>query len=645
MTYPAAPRRSRWLLFPRTNRRSGHAVMSVLILLSSILVLSAANFPFPTLLQAEALPIIRYSSTSNSLTIGRPYLPLEEGEARFITNPSHPDAPKLHITLPELHTWAMDAGEPSLIVDTGNGIWEIAVHITIEDTAQLDLTAGSGVQEIRLISRPDASHNLIADGGTLHIDGIKLYSWDDSPDANSYDTTYLVKNGVMQTRSFLAALYGGRMDIHNAEIMYLGYEERNERVGYGKGEPSGLSWRLRPPGADDPAGGPKGSIVNSKVHHNYFGMYSYEAVELEIRDSEFYEHYFYGLDPHDYSYGFVVANNIIRDNGYTGLIFSRHCTDNEIYENEIYNNGAHGFMLDRGSDRNLVRDNVLRDNVEDGIAIYQSSDNVIEGNEIRNNGRSGIRISAEFDADDVYDGLAIDNVVWGNTISDNGRDGIYVVDRADRNRILGNGVERNARSGLLLNSGLSIVQNNRFVDNGREGILLSNEVYLSGNGEAGESLPPLGEPAVGNQLLANHVQQNDDNGIVIDGGGENRIGALGAGNVITGNVGSGLLLDRTGHTIVAHNEIYQNVADNGAGIELKCDDPGITYDLVYNTIIDNQATDAKGRGAGILLNTGCFPLINNNRIYNNVYPSGIGNLQNKNPNDSATVDATANIWA
>lgn len=600
----------------------------------------------PLFLYAQDLPPIRYSSTSNILTIGRPYLPLMEGEGSFVTDPSHPDAPKLHITLPELHQWTLEQGEADLLHNVGNGIWEIAVDIDVEDTAQFDLTAASGVKEVRLISRPDASYNLISDGGTLNIDGIKLYSWDNSPGVNDYDQSFLTKDGVTQTRSFLAALYGGRMEIKNAEIMYLGHEELNNRVGYGKGEPSGLAWRLRPSGTEDPEHGPKGSIINSKVHHNYFGMYSYEATRLVIRDSEFYDHYFYGLDPHDYSHGFVVANNIIRDNGYTGLIFSRLCTDNDIYGNTIFNNGGHGFMLDRGSDNNRVYDNTIYANKEDGVAIYQSSNNHIYDNTIRDHARYGIRISAEYDVEDVYDGLAINNIIQGNRISNSGRDGIYVTDRADRSYILDNEVRDNVRVGLLLNSSLSLVQGNLFFDNGREGILVDNEAYTTGSGEHGTSLPAIGVPGTENQILANRVISNAEYGIEIDLGSNNRIGSLGAGNIISGNVGSGIVLNRTGTTIIDSNEIYNNVAGNGAGILAKCDAASpVTHQITGNVITGNFATDTKGRGAGVYLQAGCLAQINGNRLHANHNSTYIANLQNDNPTGSTAIDATNNIWA
>lgn len=610
-----------------------------------MLSLIVAFVPLHQFVYAQELPPIRYSSTSKILTVGRPYLPLLEGEGPFVTDPSNPAAPKLFITLPALQRWTESIREPDLIREVSAGVWEIAVEIEIEDNAQLNLTDSSGVQEVRLISRPDASYNLLSVGGTLHIEGIQLYSWDNTPGVDSYDTSFLTKDGVMQTRAFLAALYGGRMDIINAEVMYLGYEELNDRVGYGKGEPSGLAWRLRPTGTENPAHGPKGSIIQSKIHHNYFGMYSYEATNLEIRDSEFYDHYFYGLDPHDYSHGFVVANNRIHDNGYTGLIFSRYCTDNIIYGNEIYRNGSHGFMLDRGSDRNIVYQNTIYENKYDGIAIYQSSNNQIYDNTIHDHERYGIRLSAEFDEADLYDGLAVDNLIRNNQISHSGRDGIYVTDRADRNRILENIITDNTRIGLLLNSGQSTVQGNLIARNGREGVLIDDEAYTGGTNKGGPALIPIATPGSANQILANLILNNGDAGIIVDRGSANQIGSLGAGNLISGNLSSGIVLNFTAATVVNNNEILHNRAGNGAGILAKCDAATpVTHQITDNVITANFATDNKGRGAGIFLMTGCLAQIRGNRLYANENSSYTANLQNGNPADSPPIDAGNNIW-
>ena len=93
---------------------------------------------------------------------------------------------------------------------------------------------------------------------------------------------------------------------------------------------------------------------NSDIHHNYFGQYSYEAFGLIIKNNEFHNNDFYGIDPHDYSTHFEVAYNKVYNNGKHGIIFSRHCTLNSIHDNEVYGNAEHGIMLDRGTNNNQI---------------------------------------------------------------------------------------------------------------------------------------------------------------------------------------------------------------------------------------------------------------------------------------------------
>jgi parallel beta-helix repeat protein len=605
--------------------------------------------PTTQLYAQNTLPALRYTTTGSSgptITIGWVYNRAYPEEAPYVGDPSHPNAPKLSITLPQLLEWVQSRNFTPTVQLLGNGVWQLDVNLVILDNARLDLTAASGVKELRLTSRPDASFNIISRGGWINIDGIKVYSWDNSPNVNGYDDTFLTVNDVMQTRSYLAALYGGRMDIKNAEIMYLGYEELNQRVGYGKGEPSGISWRLRPQGVSNPATGPKGSIINSKVHHLYFGMYSYEAVGLVITDSEFYNHHYYGLDPHDYSYGFTIANNKIYDNGYTGLVLSRGCTDNVIYGNQIYNNASHGLMLDRGVNRNLVYDNVIINNVEDGFVIYQSSYNQIYNNEIRNNGRYGVRISAEFDDADIFDDVASDNVIRNNIVTGSGKHGIYLIDRADRNVIVANQVISSTEVGILLNSGLSLVQGNTVIDSGKDGLLVDNKPYTSGTNPGGPSKPPLGQPGQQNEILANRFERNGERGIDINGSALNRIGSLGAGNIVTGNVLGGILLKNAGATIIDSNEIRNNRASNGAGVNSICT-PGnpVTHTFTNNVIIENLASNNKGYGAGVNLGEGCLAHLSGNWFYNNRTINGeAANLQNGNLAGSPDIQATGNVW-
>lgn len=639
------------------TRRGGQPLFSRVSRLLFILLLSMTTLafilrqwdqPLPTAYAQNSLPALRYSPSSSNgptITIGWAYSRAYPDEAPYVGDPSHPNAPKLAITLPQLLDWVQSKNYTPTLQLLGDGVWQLDVNLIILDNARLDLTSASGVKELRLTSRPDASYTIVAKGGWINVDGIKVYAWDNSPGVNEYDQTFLTVNEVMQTRSYLAALYGGRMDVKNAEMMYLGYEELNSRVGYGKGEPSGLSWRLLPAGATDPATGPKGSIINSKIHHLYFGMYSYQAVGLVITDNEFYEQYFYGLDPHDYSYGFTIANNYIHDNGYTGLVLSRGCTDNLIYGNRIHHNASHGIMLDRGVNRNLVYDNEIIGNKADGFAIYQSRYNQVYNNVIRDNGRYGIRISAEFDENDIFDDLASDNVIRQNLVSGSGKHGIYLSERADRNDIIDNQVISSTENGIQINVGLTTVQGNLVRGSGKDGLLIDSKPYTSGTNLGGPSKPPLGQSGYTNQILANRIERNGESGIYINNGGDNRIGSLGAGNLIRENLDSGIVLKRTTATVLDSNEVRANRAGNGAGVNATCvATTPATHTFVNNVIIGNVSTDGKGYGAGLYLGEGCDAQITGNWLYGNQSGATEANLQNGNLAGSPAIEATGNLW-
>src|SRR5262249_54545602 len=281
--------------------------------------------------------------------------------------------------------------------------------------------------------------SLTAHGGHLLIQDIKVTSWD----GNDVDKNYF------DGRSYLLAESGGRMDIIRSEIAYLGWSA---------GEPSGLAWRLRAGyGGDVPVPpenikfGATGSILNSNIHNNYFGQYSFEAYGLRVLHNEFHDNVLYGFDPHDYSTGFEVAYNVIHNNGKHGIIFSRGCTLNRIHDNEVYANAEHGIMLDRGSNVNQISNNIVYNN-SDGVAIFQSEKNLVQGNLLHDN-NVGVRINATFDSNDVFDGVSTENTILNNTIKDNLQYGMYLYERADKNTLQGNTITGNTGAGVYIRTG------------------------------------------------------------------------------------------------------------------------------------------------------------------------------------------------
>ncbi|MBX3016150.1 MAG: right-handed parallel beta-helix repeat-containing protein, partial [Caldilineaceae bacterium] len=479
------------------------------------------------------------------------------------------------INLPALAATLAAQGHAGILTDQGSGIWLLKASILIQQTAKLEITKAT-VNWLRLESPPLASIRLVAARqGYLLVDGIKLTSWDsatNAPDEN-------LANG----RAYLLAFEGGRMDLLNSELAYLGWES---------GEGSGLSWRKRyTPG--DPTTGATGRLEDSQIHHNYFGMYSYEAYGITILRNEVYENIEYGIDPHDDSRQLEVAYNRVYKNGNHGIIFSRLCQDNTIHHNEVFDNALHGIMLDRGSNNNTVYDNVVYNN-QDGIAIFQSSNNLIQNNYLYNN-RRGMRINATFIPGDAYDGVTSNNQFVGNRIEDSSEHGIYLYARADRNLFTGNTILRSGVNGIYIKSGGNRFDNN-LVQGGVNGFTISGGEYLN---DPPEALDPLDPPGYYNVVISNTVTANSGVGIRILGGSGNQIGPSQPAeqpNRIIGNGLDGLsIADATNGAISTDNQVLKNIIHSNTrhGILIK------DATTIRNRISQNSITNNGQRGIRI----------------------------------------------
>jgi parallel beta-helix repeat protein len=525
---------------------------------------------------------VRYDASTRTIYVGDDYDPSDPAQAPFVGYPSHPDAPKTSITIPQI---AAALGDPTLLRNLGSGVWLLQADMVISATARLEATSAT-ISWLRLDSTPGRSPaltRLVAPGGHVRIQGIRLTSWNAL--TNDVDTN------TIDGRSYLLASVGGRIDIINAEVSHLGFDS---------GEPSGLAWRKR--GTDgNPLTGATGSIINSDIHDNYFGQYSYEAYGLVLTHSQFHHNVMYGIDPHDYSTGFEVAYNRVYSNGKHGIIFSRGCTLNSIHDNEVYGNAEHGIMLDRGSDRNTISNNLVYNN-RDGIAIFQSTNNLIQNNTLRDNER-GVRINATFDPMDEFDGLSTDNTVLGNTITHNSQYGIYLYERADRNRIENNQVAENAVSGLRIKTGRNTIVRNDIRLNGH-GISISGlEPYTPG------AVSPVGDPGRGNIVQGNVIEDNDSIGVQIKAGVETLVGVDAEapdpinGNLIRTNGTHGVSLDAGSvQNVVQANAIHGNGQD---GVQIK------GADSYRNRITRNSITGNGQKGIDLQdgANQGILPPI------------------------------------
>jgi parallel beta-helix repeat protein len=212
---------------------------------------------------------------------------------------------------------------------------------------------------------------------------------------------------------------GSRVDIARSEIGYLGFDATTAY---------GLSWRS----------GSTGSVVDSDVHHNFFGLYSYEAVDLEVRNNVFRNNVFYGIDPHDYSSGLTISSNETYGNGSHGIIFSQGVVNSVVRDNYSHDNGSNGIVMDDESNENVVAHNVVEHNEGDGIVILGSSRVLVRDNDVRDN-RVGIRVNY----------VSGDNVIRGNRIEGNVR-GVEVYGGARETQLSANRIARSSSSGMIL---------------------------------------------------------------------------------------------------------------------------------------------------------------------------------------------------
>ncbi len=315
---------------------------------------------------------------------------------------------------------------------------------------------------IRLLSTPQRYVSIVGYRSQMTVEGnrnqlIEFQSWDsnsNTPDVNIDDGRAYV------------LMIGGRWDVNYGSFADLGYYE---------GTVSGAAWKGYKRG--DYQEFSLGNVSNSQFLRNFFGAYTYEAVEMNWRGNTFAHNISYGFDPHDFSNDFLVEENVAYANGSHGIIFSRGCDRNIIRNNDSFDNAGHGIMLDDGkvipnstnpryllpvpSNNNIIEGNRVWNN-NDGIVLEGGSGNIVRNNQITGTHRYGIRLT-----DDVNDTLITNNTIEGmneygifiynnsqtNVVTDNqivGGNGGVVIQDSPGNRVQNNSITRVVGAGIEL---------------------------------------------------------------------------------------------------------------------------------------------------------------------------------------------------
>lgn len=321
------------------------------------------------------------------------------------------------LTLASLTDLLAQSRHPDWLHRTDPGVYLLSAGLVQAPGTELWIT-GPEVTDLRLASQP---YVYVAGVGARAVfENVRVTSL--LPSGQGGPAT-----DPAQRRPFISYDGGGRLDIINSRMSYLGTDSSR---GYG------VSW----------GAGTTGQAIGSVFHHNLFGAYTGGSVGVVFRSNVFGDNARYGLDPHTGSSGLMVIDNEAYGNNSHGIIFSERVNHSLVQGNRSHDNGANGIMMDERSDFNAVRDNQVWNNRGDGIVLQGSSHTVVSGNRISGNS-VGVRINAnrlgptdgtrvarnEISGNrngiQVYGG-ARDTVTTGNQITDTGDQAIHLIDPA-----------------------------------------------------------------------------------------------------------------------------------------------------------------------------------------------------------------------
>src|SRR5262249_1479454 len=105
-------------------------------------------------------------------------------------------------------------------------------------------------------------------------------------------------------------------------------------TGYDNSEAYGLVWKVS---TNSPSKRVNvyGNIVNSRIHDNFFGVYTFGANGMQWLTNEVSDNVQYGLDPHDDSDNLLIQGNKVHHNGNHGIIASMRCDPLTIRGNPL----------------------------------------------------------------------------------------------------------------------------------------------------------------------------------------------------------------------------------------------------------------------------------------------------------------------
>lgn len=309
--------------------------------------------------------------------------------------------------------------------------------------------------------------------------------------------------------------------------------------------------------------------------------------------------------------GNIVKDNLVSGNNENG-IFVSNADSTEIQGNfvgtdevgfEAVHNGGYGIS-DSISTNTRIGDNLITD----GIYLFLSNSSLISGNFIGTD-ISGMEALGKQDFDGIYLESSHYNEIQQNLISGNGRDGVRMFNSE-------NNTLKNNDMGIVSQS-KKLAEKKRLVSHNRRTDML---VALSDRGSAMDEVVGIRKNNV--PLLDNLVEHdkvgedidslpNAGHGINIEGGKKNIIGVGYEGNMIAGNNLFGIRISDSDS-----NDVYLNtIGTSEVGNDL--DGVAIMNSAQYNTVRSNGIAGNGGCGVIVLGSNSDYNTIMANTIYDN----------------------------
>ena len=332
-----------------------------------------------------------------------------------------------------------------------------------------------------------------------------------------------------------------------------------------------------------------------------------------------------GIYIYNFSSNISLEANQIVSNGSRGVYVNNSSiidfgTDNANSGNTVENNGSEGVLVSTSISVKL-RNSVVTNNADSGVIIMFSNATAISGGAIESNANVGVQVA---DSNDVVisnvtisqnqsTGALIQNspgaIITGSTITNNNSDGIYF-EGSDTGTVKGSSILNNSLNGIVMfNSSSAQIG----------GVTQADRNIISGNlGRANVSILGFGGAAENNTIQGNYIgtatngsydpsiQQGfgvsvaaNSNSNVVGGSSQ------GAGNVIAGNKGAGVLVNSVttpepdSVTLApVNNAILGNsILSNQSAVVDSLDYPGLGIDLA-GTVLDENYQVASGINVG-----------------------------------------------